>query len=315
MKERNIKSIFITAVCAVFCGLFSDVWAAPESWGKQVAQKESLYNTIFVYQRGPIMTLRFGRRAAVPIQTQVDLDDLREHMLEYTELAFCGLLYTPEPKRILVLGLGGGVIPREMRYYFPEAQIDVAEIDEAIPPLARQYFGFQEDEKLKVHIEDGRIFIKKQLRLDEPPQYDIIVLDAFNGDYIPFHLMTREFLEEVNGVLSPDGVVVANVFSSNLLFDSEYATFLDAFGRCHVYRGRDSGNAMLVSPRSQQALPEVKDLLERARQLQEKHRFAFSLISVARCIKPNLKPDKDAMVLTDDRAPVNWLREQQRDED
>lgn len=312
MKKKLRKLILMAAACAGMWAVLSVTEAAPDSWGKQVARKDSLYNAIFVYQRGPITTLRFGRRAAVPIQTQVNLDDLRRHMLEYTELTYCGLLYQPHPQRILVLGLGGGVIPRDMRHYFPEAQIDVVEIDEAILPLAKQYFAFQEDEKLKVHVEDGRMFIKKLLRLEEPPQYDYIILDAFNGDYIPFHLMTREFLEEVKGMLAAGGVVVANVFSSNLLFDAEYATFLDVFGRCHVYMGRDSSNAMLVSTEFE--MPPIPDLLERAHQLQEKHRFAFSLISVSRCIKPNLRPDEDARVLTDDRAPVNWLRQQQRDE-
>lgn len=287
-------------------------WGQPEDWGKLVHREESLYNTIFVYQRRSIVTLRFGRRSAVPIQTQVDLDNLRQHRLDYTELSFCGLLYQSEPKRVLVLGLGGGVIPRDLRYYYPDAVIDVAEIDEAIVPIAKKYFAFAEDQKLKVHVDDGRMFIKKQLRLEEPPRYDLIILDAFNGDYIPFHLMTREFLEEVKAVLSPEGVVVANVFYDNLLFDAEWVTFRTVFEHCQVFMGKDSGNAMLVSPGPAGRPLEVEELIDRARALQEKRRFAFSLVSVARCIKPALRPDPDAQVLTDDRAPVDWLRDQQK---
>ena len=193
-----MRKIHLIISCVLLLGgTLTAASEAPESWGRLVERKESLYNTIFVYQRGPLVTLRFGRRDAVPIQSQVNLDALHEHRLEYTELSFCGLLIQPEPRRVLVLGLGGGVIPRELRYYYPEAEIDVAEIDGAIPPLAAKYFAFTEDPKLKVYVEDGRIFIKKRLRLKEVPKYDIIILDAFNGDYIPFHLMTREFLREV----------------------------------------------------------------------------------------------------------------------
>ena len=286
--------------------------AAPAEWGQLIARRESLYNTIFVYQQGSVVTLRFGRRAAVPIQSQVDLNNLREHQLEYTELVFCGLLYVPEPNSVLVLGLGGGVIPRELRYYYPEAVIDVVEIDEAILPLAKQYFAFAEDEKMKVFIDDGRMFIKKQLRGPHPPQYDLIILDAFNGDYIPFHLMTREFLEEVRRALSPRGVVAANVFFDNQLFDAEWATFLAVFGRCEVFLGRFSGNAILLSGGSQVQMPSAAELLERARRLQEQRKFAFSLPAVAQCIIPDLKPDSQALVLTDDRAPVDWLRQQRR---
>jgi spermidine synthase len=306
---RKIILIF----CLLTMGL-SAAWGQPEEWGQQVHRQESLYNTIFVYQRRSIVTLRFGRRSAVPIQTQVDLDDLRRHQLEYTELSFCGLLYQSEPKRVLVLGLGGGVIPRDLRYYYPDAVIDIAEIDEAIVPVAKKYFAFAEDEKMKVHVDDGRMFIKKQLRLEESPRYDLIILDAFNGDYIPFHLMTQEFLEEVKAVLAPEGVVVANVFYDNLLFDAEWVTFLAVFEHCQVFMGKDSGNAMLVSTGPAGRPLEVKELVDRARALHEKRPFAFSLISIARCIKPALRPDSDAKVLTDDRAPVDWLRDQQKKE-
>ncbi len=169
-------------------------------------------------------------------------------MLSYTKLAFCGLLYKPEPKRILVLGLGGGVIPREMHSYFPATDIDVAEIDPDIQQTAKQFFGFREDDKLRVHISDGRMFIKELLRRKSAEKYDIVVLDAFNSEYIPFHLMTKEFLEQVKGVLAEDGVVVANVFQNNRLFDAELATFLAVFGRCQVFVDEYSTNAMLVSP-------------------------------------------------------------------
>ena len=95
------------------------------------------------------------------------------------------------PRCLLVLGLGGGVIPRDMRHYYPEAEIDVVEIDDAIPPLAVRYFAFKEDEKMKVHVQDGRVFIKKQLRHEEVPKYDIIVLDEECRLAQPLHAVEK----------------------------------------------------------------------------------------------------------------------------
>ncbi len=232
-------------------------------------------------------------------------------MLEYTKLAFCGLLYKPEPERMLVLGLGGGVIPREMHHYFPGLEIHVVEIDPEIPLIAKRFFGFRQDDKLRVHIADGRMFIKKQLRRDPVPKYDIVILDAFNSDYIPFHLMTKEFLEEVKGVLAEDGVVVANVFYDNRLFDAELKTFLTVFGRCLVFVGGYSMNAMLVAPGPTGPTLTVREAAGRAKILQRKHRLAFDLLTVAKRLRPNIRPDSRAKVLTDDRAPVNWLRTQE----
>jgi spermidine synthase len=279
--------------------------------GQVVYKKNSLYNSIFVYKDGPILSLKFGRKGSVYLQSQIDQDAPRRFMLEYTRMTFCGLLYQPKPQKMLVLGLGGGVIPTQMRHYFPSLEIDVAEIDADVVPAATQYMGFKEDEKLKVTVDDGRMFIKKQLRRNPVTKYDMVILDAFNGDYIPFHLMTKEFLEEVKGVLADDGVVIANVFFTNRLFDAEFKTFISVFGQSQAYYGNYSGNAMIVSPGSKCDILTPEKAVEKAEQLQQKLNLSFDLSEVARMLRPDTKPERRAKVLTDDLAPVNWLKEQE----
>ncbi len=308
---RKVILIFVFCVAA-FCQLLFVSVAAAHEFGQLIYQKDSLYHRIFVYKLGPVVTLQFGRRAAVNFQSQVNVRDLRQHMVEYTKLAFCGLLYKPQPQKILVVGLGGGVLPREMHYYFPALDIDVVEIDPEILPVARQFFSFREADKLKVHIADGRMFIKKQLRRDPVPKYDIIILDAFNSDYIPFHLMTKEFLEQAKGILADDGVVIANVFYNNRLFDAELKTFLAVFGRCQVFFGVYSTNAVLVAPGPTSQSLTVKEAVDKAMVLQRRHELNFDMLMVANQLRPNIRPDPRVKVLTDDRAPVNWLRTQRR---
>jgi spermidine synthase len=315
MNNRVAKLVLLSIICFVPLVLQPPVFAFVSDFGQVVHEKNSLYTSIFVYQSGSVMTLQFGRRQGYAVESQVDLDNLRSHLLEYSEMTFSGLLYNSEPNNLLVLGLGGGVIPREMRHYFPSIKIDVAEIDRDILPIASKYFGFKPDENMKVHVTDGRVFVKKQLRLDPVPKYDIIVLDAFNGDYIPFHLMTKEFLEELKGVLSDDGVVVANVFYTNELFDAEFKTFLDVFGRCQVYYGDDSGNAMIVSPASGRPVLTAPEAMQKAAEIQDKLKLSFDFVRVARLLAPEAQPRPQAQTLTDDRAPVNWLRERQTETD
>ena len=312
MKHPVGKAFFAGMLCMAFFGPLTPVSpAAGFHLGRIVHEKNSLYNSIFVYQDGSVATLRFGKRASLSIQSQVDMDNPHVHMLEYTKLTFCGLLYTPAPKRMLVLGLGGGVIPREMRRYFPALEIDIAEIDPDILPIASQFLGFQTDDKMKVYVDDGRMFVKKQLRRKPVPKYDIIVLDAFNGDYIPFHLMTREFLEEVKGVLADNGVVVANVFYSNRLFDAEFKTFVEVFKRCQVFFGDTSGNAMLAAPGPTCPTLTVRDAVDTAERLRKTLDLSFDLTEVARRLDPEASFDPGAKTLTDDLAPVNWLRDQE----
>jgi spermidine synthase len=307
----------LAAAAALLCGaialvaLFSGSAQAQFEYGGIVDERSSLYHQIFVFRHGNVVTLLFGRQRAGTAQSQVDVTDLRRHMFEYTRMTFCGLFYHPEPERVLVLGLGGGVIPREMHHYFPNALVDVAEIDPEVQAVAEKFFGFQTDERLRVHIGDGRVFVREQGRKVPLERYDLVVLDAFNSDYIPFHLMTREFIEQVKAITADDGVVVANVFSNNELCLAELKTFAAVFGRCQVYVGKESGNAMIVSPGPKGPIVTVEGAVARAEELQKKHNFSFDLSAVARMLDPYILPDPRAEVLTDDKAPVNWLREQE----
>lgn len=298
------------ASCVTVGGLIVLVATAHgDGSSRLVYKKNSLYHRIFVYKDGPIVSLRFNRKTNV-IQGRVNLEKPRVHMLEYSTLALAGLLYNPVPSRVLVLGMGGGVIPRELHHYFPEAEIDVVEIDPAIPDIAQKFFGFQEDEGLRIHVQDGRMYIRRYLR-KKGPAYDMIILDAFLSDYIPFHLMTREFLLQVQEILTPGGVVVANVFSNNRLFDSELKTYRDVFGECQVYFGTSSVNAMIVARGPDGELLAKKEAVEKAVALQKKHRFTFLMADVAKRLRPDVKPKPEAEILTDDKAPVNRLRQLQ----
>lgn len=316
VSYKRVGAALLLVLCVVvFWQVLLSTSAVEIEVNRLVYEKNSLYQRIYVYERGSVATLKFGKRSHVPMQSQVDTDNLRRHMLEYTRLMFCGLLYQPQPQRVLVLGLGGGVIPREMLHYYPGIEIDVVEIDGEIPPIAERFFGFATDEKLKVHVDDGRMFVKKRLRRNDADKYDIVILDAFNGDYIPFHMMTREFLDEVKGVLADDGVVIANVFSSDLLFDAEMKTFLAVFERCQVFVGSSSSNAMLVSPGPAGRTLTIKEAVGRAKEVQKERKLAFNLVTIARRLRPDMRPDTRAEVLTDDRAPVNWLRMQDKERD
>jgi spermidine synthase len=132
----------------------------------------------------------------------------------------------------------------------------------------------------------------------------MVILDAFNNEYIPFHMATREFLQEVAAILHPKGAVVANVFRKNQLLDAQLQTFRAVYGRCYVFLGRHTTNAIVVCPG-----PDIPDLkpdvaLERANLLQRRHEFSFNLNTVARQFKPRFRPKRSAQVLTDDHTPI-----------
>jgi spermidine synthase len=87
------------------------------------------------------------------------------------------------------IGLGGGTLPTAFSRILPQAEIDNVEIDPAVVRVARKYFNFRPTAKNKVVEEDGRVFVKRAVK--KKIKYDLIILDAYDHEYIPEHLVTR----------------------------------------------------------------------------------------------------------------------------
>jgi len=188
-------------------------------------------------------------------------------VLPYTQVSMVGLAYVPEPRRILIVGLGGGAMPMFLRKVVPRAHIDVVDIDPDVVTVAKRYFGFKEDAHLRAHVGDGRRFIEA-----ERPAYDLIFLDAYGPDSIPEHLATAEFLAAVRAKLSPRGAVVGNVwaFPPNRRYDDMVRTWQVSFTRLYEFIVPQSSNRILVGVGYEEkvaarALEARAEKLERAR--------------------------------------------------
>jgi len=167
---------------------------------------------------------------------------------EYTRLCMAALAARPAPARILMVGLGGGSMPRWLRLHFPEAVIDVVEIDPAVGMVARRFFGFVEDPKLKVAYEDGRAFVERK---GEP--YDLVLLDAYGSDDVPPHLATVEFFRAVAARLAPGGVVAANLTAPphNRVFHEMLASFREVFPQLVMLQASVSDNRVVLLRREE----------------------------------------------------------------
>lgn len=268
--------------------------------------KRSLYRNITVTDDGERICMQFATRGYYVSQQSCQYkDDPDELVFDYARLVMAGLLVHPEPERILVVGLGGGTLPKTFRSMFPAAEIDIVEIDPAVVDVAKRFFGFEEDERMKVTVKDARVFVKQAGIFGR--KYDYIVLDAFNGDYIPEHLMTKEWLEENQKILSDDGVLLANTFSSSRLYHSESVTYEAAFGWMRNVK-LDSGNRVIltgnIDPVSEAELMARAEAMDPAKF----ERFGFTPVGIAESVHDDVDWNRDATVLTDQYAPVNLLQ-------
>ncbi len=194
--------------------------------------------------------------------------------LRYAQVAFVGLALCEEPRHILVVGLGGGTLPAFLRKHYPSAAIDVAEIDPDVVDIAKKFFGFREDERMRAHVADGRAFIENVRQ----PQYDVIFLDAYGARNVPAHLTTQEFLQAVRRAVVPSGVVVGNVWrpSSNPLYDSMVRSYQEVFDDLFILDvPGDANNILLALPRKQRL--SQNELALAARKISTARQFRFDL--------------------------------------
>ena len=271
-----------------------------------IHEERSLYRDITVVQNGPRRCLIFNVRIGDRNQTCVDVNEPEKLVFAYTRMSFAGLLLRPDPQRILVAGLGGGSIPMTLTDLFPDAVIDVVEIDRAVYNVAKEYFFFEENDNMQVSIRDAREFVKRAGM--QGLKYDYIVLDAFTGDYIPEHLLTREFLLEVQEIMSPDGVLVANTFSTSEFYDHESVTYQNVFGEFFNFKLPTSGNRIIITRLT--PLPERGELISQAQNFVERlEKYDIPILEYPARMSTVVDWDMSRRVLTDQFSPANLLRD------
>ncbi|MGB0935936.1 MAG: spermidine synthase [Colwellia sp.] len=239
MLHNHKLSIVVLAFASL---LFSQAVTAKP---KVIKEERSLYQNVFVEDDGDKRCLKFSVKRRTSSQSCMFKSQPKKVVFNYTKFAMSALVFKTKPERVLIIGLGGGTLSNNLLDMYPEIEIDNVEIDPAVVSVAVEYFGFKQTEKVKTHIQDGRIFIKRAQR--KRLQYDLIILDAFNGEYIPEHLLTKEFLQESKSLLNENGVLIANTFSSSKLYHHESATYHYVFGDYYsIKKSENVGNRVLV---------------------------------------------------------------------
>ena len=165
----------------------------------------SSFHRLKVTDNNGVRLLKFERNQ----QSSMHLDDPFESDIEYVNYFHLALAVQPGAARTLVIGLGGGSVVKRMWRDYPEMHIDAVEIDPEVADVAYELFELPRDERIRVIVGDGRDVVRYSNET-----YDLIVVDAFDDDRVPPHLLTDEFLRELRDHLSPEGVVAYNVIGN-----------------------------------------------------------------------------------------------------
>jgi spermidine synthase len=211
--------------------------------------------------------------------------------------------FSDNPRHVLVLGSAGGTIPRLMAKYvkpsLPKLEITGVEIDPAVIDLDQTYFGLEPGDATIVN-QDARVFVGNTQQ-----KYDIVIVDAYSQQiYIPFHLATLEFFQDVRSKLTDDGLLAMNVNAvapDSKLLVAMGKTVHRAFPYSYVVKARGEYNYILIG--SQKPLQMEKLVRIEA---------GSPLEALRREWPAELTPLTEAQVkggllLTDNRAPTEML--------
>lgn len=194
-------------------------------------EQDTVYHRITVSDEGDIRYLKLDNYW----QSGLDLADRLRTVFPYSDYMHLPVLFVPDARHVLMVGLGGGTVPARYHQDYPQMTVDVVELDPTIIAVAGQYFDVRGNDRLRLIANDGRLFLTRTA-----DRYDIILLDAYLIDTIPFHLATREFYETARAHLTPGGVLASNVIGAlggprSGLFRAIYKTFRAVFPTVYVF--------------------------------------------------------------------------------
>jgi spermidine synthase len=277
----------------------------PISGDDVVYETGTQYQQLEVVDEGSVRTLYLDD---VP-HSAMYRDDPDSYVFEYTRYFHLSMLAADDVDRVLFVGGGGFSGPKRFLSEY-DVTVDVVEIDPEVVRTAREYFGVEDSPRLNVHTMDGREFLESTNRT-----YDVIVLDAYRSDQVPFQLTTAEFMQTVSNRLDADGVVVANVISAregpeSAFYRAQYRTIDRVFPQVYSFPTSRTGalqNIELVATKDDGVLTEAEfDRRNREREI------GIDLSAEIDFYQRDVAVG-DAPLLRDDFAPVDSLLARQID--
>jgi spermidine synthase len=262
-----------------------------------IAAIETEYNNIYIYKNREYVTMKFVRLGTGYTESTANTKDDSELPVFYARVMLVGLLYVDSPRNILMIGLGGGTVTNYLHKFLrDDVYVRVVELDKGVIAAAKKYFHTREFGNYKIIENDGRLYLH-----DSKQTHDIIMLDAFRGGYVPFHLLTKEFYALANSRLSPGGCLVINLHAATELFPSSLATMKQVFQNVETFQAQ--GNVIAVAYQGEKK--DDKTLQKKAAYMQNKYHLNYDLEKIYR-LKYN-ENYENASVLTDDFSPAYYL--------
>jgi spermidine synthase len=311
-KRKAVTAVFVLVCVALLVPLYN------------LSFKVSLAKPLYYYKESDYFTIKLAKQVSVTdrrtelqtlildnlIHSYVSLDNPNHIEYKYERIYADVLKWRynrTSTFKTLSIGGGGYTFPRYLEATYPNAQIEVVEIDPQVTSVVHDYLGLPRTTRIKSTNTDGRWFVMNCM-----DRYDIIFTDAFNDLSIPYHLTTKEFARQLSSILTDDGIIISNVIDNlqkGVFLPSFMLTLQQVFGERNVSLLSVSpdldnfriGTFIVVASKGNLDMKNFDGWL--------KNRGGESVQSVLvpDSLVTDLLTRRNAIVLTDDYAPVDNL--------
>jgi len=224
--------------------------------------------SVEVSEKDGIRSLHLGSNT---VQSSMKLADPAELVLSYTRTMMAFLLFEPEPRRILMVGLGGGSLAKFVYHRMPAVEVVAVEREPAVLFAARQYFQVPEnDERFRAELAEGSAWVAQN-----PGSCDVMLVDGYDGNQQVPELTTEGFYADARSALTGSGVLVTNLWSSDERFDTYVQRMERVFSAVVCIPAERRGNVIVLAFARSPGRPRWDDLRARARRLQSLYGLEF----------------------------------------
>jgi spermidine synthase len=276
----------------------ANTFVIKQAYSTQLIDTDTNYGRVWIYESQelgdrPVRLMVINNE----FSSGMYLDKEDELVFDYTKYYQLAEVFKPDFNKTLLIGGAGYSYPKFYLKTYPQAYIDVVEIDPEVTELARIHFGLKDHANLRIFHEDGRLYLNR-----EPDIYDVILGDAFRSNTVPFHLTTQETVRHMHNMLTESGVVIINLIGSldgtkGEFIRASYHTYASIFPQVHLFSIQKDvpatalQNIILVASKSNTELPSKSNNPKLQSMLDSRWLQTIP---------------QDIPILTDDFAPVEY---------
>ena len=192
----------------------------------------------FIQDHGRFRTLQFDN---LHLQSEMDLRDPIRLTIDYTRMMMGFLFFVGQPKRIEMIGLGGGSLAKYCHHTLPDAEIAIVEINRQVIDLRDQFLIPPDGPRFQVMHGDGADFVRR-----DAARPDIILVDGFDAYGQPPQLCSAEFYADCRRRLAPGGLMVVNLWGNHRDKCGYSARIRDAFSARMLEVATEGGSNRVV---------------------------------------------------------------------